>query len=228
MGPSICRDAGTTHPRWRRCGSFGTLSCFSFYANKLITTGEGGMVLTDDPKLAEKARSLRNLCFQANRRFYHEELGFNFRLTNMQAALGLAQSERIEEIIARKRWIGPGIQSSPRRYQGFAVAGGGTVGPQCLLDVRCCPLRRDRHGRGRFCTEAESAGDRDPAVFPGTTRTACFSSERIILAGAISSSRADCSSRSVSSLGIGAYSENSSPRYAIPFTRCFHERAFRL
>jgi perosamine synthetase len=82
------------------------LSCFSFYANKLITTGEGGMVLTDDPKLAEKARSLRNLCFQATRRFYHEELGFNFRLTNLQAALGLAQLERIEEIIARKRWIG--------------------------------------------------------------------------------------------------------------------------
>ena len=94
------------HPAWRRCGSFGTLSCFSFYANKLITTGEGGMVLTDDPKLAEQVRSLRNLCFQANRRFYHEELGFNFRLTNLQAALGVAQLERVEEIIARKRWIG--------------------------------------------------------------------------------------------------------------------------
>jgi perosamine synthetase len=96
----------TIHPAWRRCGSFGTLSCFSFYANKLITTGEGGMILTDDSKLAEKARSFRNLCFQAHRRFYHEELGFNFRLTNLQAALGLAQLERIDEIIARKRWIG--------------------------------------------------------------------------------------------------------------------------
>ena len=96
----------TIHPAWRRCGSFGTLSCFSFYANKLITTGEGGMILTDDAKLAEKARSLRNLCFQGHRRFYHEELGFNFRLTNLQAALGLAQLERIDEIIARKRWIG--------------------------------------------------------------------------------------------------------------------------
>jgi perosamine synthetase len=91
---------------WRRCGSFGTLACFSFYANKLVTTGEGGMILTDDPKLAEKASSLRNLCFQADRRFYHEELGFNFRLTNLQAALGVAQIERIEEIVARKRWLG--------------------------------------------------------------------------------------------------------------------------
>jgi perosamine synthetase len=90
---------------WQRCGSFGTLSCFSFYANKLITTGEGGMVLTDDAELADKARSLRNLCFQADRRFYHENLGFNFR-TNLQAALGLAQLERMDEIVARKRTIG--------------------------------------------------------------------------------------------------------------------------
>lgn len=91
---------------WRPCGSFGAMSCFSFYANKLVTTGEGGMVLTDDEGLAEKARSLRNLAFQHDRRFYHEALGFNFRLTNLQAALGLAQVERIEEIVARKRWIG--------------------------------------------------------------------------------------------------------------------------
>ena len=96
----------TSHPSWRRCGSFGTLSCFSFYANKLITTGEGGMVLTDDANLAEKARSLRNLCFHGDRRFHHEELGFNFRLTNLQAALGVAQLQRISEIIDRKRWMG--------------------------------------------------------------------------------------------------------------------------
>ena len=76
------------------------------YANKLITTGEGGMMLTDDEALAEKARSLRNLCFQPQRRFYHETLGFNFRLTNMQAALGVAQLERIAQIVERKRWMG--------------------------------------------------------------------------------------------------------------------------
>ena len=115
---SIIEDAAEVHgaeylsgrhsgrPEWKRCGSFGTLSCFSFYANKLITTGEGGMVLTDDPALAEKSRSLRNLCFQPQRRFYHEGLGFNFRLTNLQAAMGLAQVERIEKIIERKRWMG--------------------------------------------------------------------------------------------------------------------------
>jgi perosamine synthetase len=92
--------------RWRRCGGFGTLSCFSFYGNKIVTTGEGGMVLTDDPLLAAKARSLRNLGFGTARRFEHVELGYNFRLSNVQAAIGLAQLERLDELLARKRAIG--------------------------------------------------------------------------------------------------------------------------
>jgi perosamine synthetase len=95
-----------THPIWKRCGGMGNISAFSFYANKLITTGEGGMLLTNNAAYAEKARSLRNLCFRPERRFYHTELGYNFRLTNMQAALGLAQLERFDEIIAKKRWMG--------------------------------------------------------------------------------------------------------------------------
>lgn len=101
------RDPASVAPQgWRRCGSFGLLSCFSFYANKLITTGEGGMVLTDDPELASEARRLRNLCFGSERRFRHEREGYNFRLTNLQAALGLGQLERIDAIVSRKRWIG--------------------------------------------------------------------------------------------------------------------------
>jgi perosamine synthetase len=106
---------------WRQCGSFGSMSCFSFYANKLITTGEGGMVLTDDPELAEKLASLRNLCFQADRRFYHEALGFNFRLTNLQAALGLAQLERVDEIVARKRKIGAEYTRRLKGVQGLQL-----------------------------------------------------------------------------------------------------------
>lgn len=98
------RDA--SNRAWRRCGGFGDISVFSFYANKLVTTGEGGMVLTNDPSIADHARSLRNLCFQRERRFYHTELGHNFRLTNLQAAIGLAQIERIPETISKKRWIG--------------------------------------------------------------------------------------------------------------------------
>lgn len=88
---------------WARCGSFGLVSCFSFYANKLIATGEGGMALTDDPALAARLASLRDLCFLPGQRFRHEETGFNFRLTNMQAALGLGQIARIEELLRRKR-----------------------------------------------------------------------------------------------------------------------------
>ncbi len=98
------RDTGQA--KWLRCGGMSDISVFSFYANKLVTTGEGGMVLTNDPQIAERARSLRNLCFRPERRFYHSELGYNFRLTNLQAAIGLAQVQRMPETIHRKRWMG--------------------------------------------------------------------------------------------------------------------------
>jgi perosamine synthetase len=105
-GAEYLTGRDTDNPQWKRCGSFGHVSAFSFYANKLITTGEGGMVLTNNPALAEKARSLRNLCFRPEQRFLHTEPGHNFRLTNLQAAIGLGQLQRIDEIIARKRWMG--------------------------------------------------------------------------------------------------------------------------
>ena len=98
------RDGQGTH--WRRCGSLGDLSVFSFYANKPVTTGEGGMLLTNDDGLAARLAALRNLCFKPDRRFHHSELGYNFRLTNLQAAIGCAQIERIDSIIERKRAIG--------------------------------------------------------------------------------------------------------------------------
>jgi perosamine synthetase len=90
----------------KKCGAIGDISCVSFYANKVITTGEGGMCLTDNKELAEKLRRLKNLAFIPDRRFVHYELGFNFRLTNVQAAIGLAQLERIEEHVKKKVWIG--------------------------------------------------------------------------------------------------------------------------
>ncbi len=117
QGVAIVEDAAEAHgaeyhsqrgsaPAWRRCGSFGASSTFSFYANKLITTGEGGMIVTDDERLAERLRSLRNLGFRADRRFYHTELGHQYRLTNVQAALGVSQIARIDELLSRKRWLG--------------------------------------------------------------------------------------------------------------------------
>jgi perosamine synthetase len=99
-----CAEAHGALYKGCKVGSLGDLACFSFYANKVITTGEGGMITTNNPDLAQKARLLRNLAF-SQPRFRHEELGFNYRMTNIQAAIGLAQLERIEEIIETKRAI---------------------------------------------------------------------------------------------------------------------------
>ena len=90
----------------KECGSFGEVSTFSFYANKHITTGEGGMIVTNDIKIADKCRSLRNLCFNNKRRFMHYDLGWNYRFTNLQAAVGLAQLEKLNSFILKKRKIG--------------------------------------------------------------------------------------------------------------------------
>ena len=107
-GLMLIEDAAEVHGaeyRGRRCGGIGDISTFSFYANKLVTTGEGGMVLVRTPELAERARGLRNLCFQKYRRFIHDQAGYNFRLTNLQAALGVGQIERMDRIVERKRAI---------------------------------------------------------------------------------------------------------------------------
>jgi perosamine synthetase len=105
----VIEDAAEAHGqtyRGRPCGSFGDISTFSFYPNKLVTTGEGGMIVTNDDQLAAACYSLRNLCFQPQKRFVHERLGWNLRMTNLQAALGVAQLERIDEFAARKRAMG--------------------------------------------------------------------------------------------------------------------------
>jgi perosamine synthetase len=121
-GLAVIEDAAQMHGQTYKgcnCGSFGDISTFSFYPNKHVTTGEGGMILTDDEHLAERCRSLRNLCFQQNNRFVHEELGFNFRMTNMQAALGLAQLERLPEFVERKRRMGMRYQENLRDVEGL-------------------------------------------------------------------------------------------------------------
>jgi perosamine synthetase len=107
-GVMVIEDAAEAHGaeyKGRRCGSLGRLACFSFYANKIVATGEGGMVVTDDAEVAERARILRNLAFSPKQRFFHESLGFNYRLSNIQAAIGLAQMGRVDQIVARKREI---------------------------------------------------------------------------------------------------------------------------
>ncbi len=91
----------------RLCGSFGDVSTFSFYANKHITTGEGGMILTNSKTIFEKSKSLRNLCFgSGNNRFNHEDIGWNYRLSSLQAAMGISQLKKINYLVKRKREIG--------------------------------------------------------------------------------------------------------------------------
>ena len=123
-GLAVIEDAaeliGGTY-KGRPCGSFGHISTFSFYPNKHITTGEGGMVVTDDHALAERCRSLRNLCFRAEQRFVHEELGWNYRMTNLQAALGLGQLDGLSNALCRKREIGARYQRGLEESSAFKL-----------------------------------------------------------------------------------------------------------
>lgn len=105
----VIEDAAEMHGQMYKgkpCGSFGDVSIFSFYPNKHITTGEGGMVVTDNDELAERCRLIRNLCFRKDVRYIHDEISDNYRFTNLQAAVGLAQLERLTEFVQRKREMG--------------------------------------------------------------------------------------------------------------------------
>lgn len=108
-GLFVIEDAAQAHGalyKGRKCGSLSDIASFSFYANKLITTGEGGMVVTDNVELAETARQYRNLCYGLGEdRFQHEDVGFNYRMSNLHAAIGWAQLEKLEANIAKKRQI---------------------------------------------------------------------------------------------------------------------------
>lgn len=123
-GLRVIEDAAEMHGqtyKGKKCGGFGDMSTFSFYPNKHITTGEGGMILTDDDELAEVCRSLRNLCFQPKKRFVHERLGWNLRMTNLQAALGVAQLERLDEFVERKRSLGKRYAESLDKVPGIQL-----------------------------------------------------------------------------------------------------------
>lgn len=102
----VIEDAAEAHGaeyKGKKVGGIGDVGCFSFYANKIITTGEGGMLVTNDEKIASRARNLRDHAFSRERHFWHKRLGFNYRLTNLQAAIGVAQVERIDEFVETKR-----------------------------------------------------------------------------------------------------------------------------
>ena len=107
-GLYVIEDAAEAHGaeyKDKKVGSLGDVGVFSFYGNKIITTGEGGMITTNDKKLYQRAKFLRDHAMNPEKRYWHPEIGYNYRMTNLQAALGLAQLERIDELIEKKRQI---------------------------------------------------------------------------------------------------------------------------
>jgi perosamine synthetase len=121
---AVVEDAAEAHGaryRGRPVGSLGDIGIFSFYGNKIVTTGEGGMCVTDRDDIAQRLRVLRNHGMTSPGRYWHERLGFNYRLTNLQAAVGVAQMERIDEILAAKRAIGAAYAQALRSVPGVLL-----------------------------------------------------------------------------------------------------------
>ena len=120
----IIEDVAEAHGaeyKGKKCGTFGSAATFSFYANKFVTTGERGMVVTNDPKVEQRARNYINLCFNKNERFLHDDIGYNFRMTSLQAALGLGQLERIESTIEKKIKMGQFYKSCLSNMDGIQL-----------------------------------------------------------------------------------------------------------
>jgi perosamine synthetase len=131
-GLAVVEDAAEAHGatyHGRSCGALGDVACFSFYANKIVTTGEGGMVLTSDKGLARRVRKLRDPCHSDERRFIHDDIGFNYRMTNVQAAIGCGELENLDHYVARK-------QAMAARYEAGLRALRGVRTPRTLPHVR--------------------------------------------------------------------------------------------
>jgi perosamine synthetase len=127
-GLTVIEDAAEAHGAeylGKRVGGLGRVACFSFYANKIITTGEGGMIVTNDSTLADRARKLRSQADEpgAERRFWHREAGYNYRMTNLQAAVGVAQLERLNDFVARHRRTADRYAAGLEDVEGLALQG---------------------------------------------------------------------------------------------------------
>lgn len=116
-----CAEAHGATYQGKKVGTFGEVNCFSFYANKIITTGEGGMIVTNHKRLYEKAKALKELAHSPKKRFLHTQVGFNYRLTNLQAALGVAQLEEVKKYLKIKRKMAQSYNSSLKNIKGLRL-----------------------------------------------------------------------------------------------------------
>jgi len=122
----IIEDAAEIHGgkyKNKPAGSLGDVGCFSFYANKIVTTGEGGMIVTNNKKIYEKAKRIKDLCHSPKKRFWHTDVGYNYRMTNLQAALGLAQLEEVNKYLKIKRWMAKKYQEGLGNIKGLVLPG---------------------------------------------------------------------------------------------------------
>ena len=149
----IVEDAAEAHGaeyKGKKVGSFGVVSCFSFYGNKIITTGEGGMCLTNDEELAEKMRILRDHGMNPNKRYWYDIIGFNYRITNLQAAIGVAQLKKLDRFVEKKRKIARSYSEELKDLEGKELV---TLHPEmpwakCVYWMYCI-LVEDKFGMGR-------------------------------------------------------------------------------
>ena len=114
-----CAEAHGATYKGRKVGSLGNAGCFSFFANKILTTGEGGMITTDDAEIAKKSRSLKALAFGTSNKFMHQDIGFNYRMTNLQAAVGCGQMDYADELVEKRRQIAQFYSKRFEQYQDY-------------------------------------------------------------------------------------------------------------
>ncbi|MCX5887942.1 MAG: DegT/DnrJ/EryC1/StrS family aminotransferase, partial [Deltaproteobacteria bacterium] len=147
----VIEDAAEAHGAeclGRKVGGLGDIGCFSFYGNKVITTGEGGMCVTDDERLNDRLRKMRDHGMSKVRRYWQEEIGFNYRLTNLNAALGVAQLEQIEEFLARRAELARMYENALNNISGFRIYTDSPFGKKidwlfCLFVEEIFPFGRD-------------------------------------------------------------------------------------
>ncbi len=162
-----CAEAHGAEYKGRKVGSIGHCGVFSFYGNKIITTGEGGMITTNDKELYEKAKYLRDHAMSKEKRYWHTEIGYNYRMTNIQAALGLAQLERINEIINKKRRIFEWYKEGLKDLEGIKLNPEKEWVKNVYWMVCLVHENFDEEKRERFMKELKNKGiDTRPFFYP--------------------------------------------------------------